>query len=293
MASPTTPKFASPPPPTPTYLTTFPAPHVLLITINRPRARNSLSYASQWEADALLHWFDAEPALRVAIVTGTGTAFCAGQDLIEQANLTFLRARAAAGEDLSEQLDRRKLVHPPNGFMGLSRRTGKKPVIAAVNGHALGGGFEICLGCDIIVASPRATFGLPEASRGIYAAAGGLSRLVRQAGMTIASEIALMGRVLSAAEAVQYGIANRVSKTHESLVEEAVEMAGRIASLSPDAIIVTRAGLRQSWEEGSVERATQNTEALYGARLREGRNVAIGLQAFAKKKKPVWEPSKL
>ncbi|KAF1818068.1 ClpP/crotonase [Dissoconium aciculare CBS 342.82] len=293
MASNTTAKFASPPPPTPTYILTFPAPHVLLLTINRPRAMNSLSFASQWEADSLFQWFDSEPTLRVAVVTGTGRAFCAGQDLIEQRDITVLRARQAQGEDTGDKLDRRLLTHPPNGFMGLSRRVGKKPIIAAVNGHALGGGFEICLGCDMIVASPRATFGLPEAARGLYAAAGGLSRLVRQAGMTVASEIAMMGRILTAPEAVQHGIANRVSKTHESLVDEAVDMASRIASLSPDAIIVTRAGLRQSWEDGSVERATQITELEYGPRLRNGRNLAIGLRAFAEKKVPVWEPSKL
>lgn len=145
----------------------------------------------------------------------------------------------------------------------------------------------------MIVASPRASFALPEAKRGLYAAAGGLSRLVRLAGITLASEIAMTGRSLSAQEAVQLGIANRVSKTHESVVDEAVEMASKIAALSPDAIIVTRAGLRQSLEEASVERATQNTELLYGAKLRDGKNFAIGLQAFAQKKEPKWVPSKL
>lgn len=253
---------------------------------------NSLPYASHWEADALINWFDNERSLRIAIVTGTGKAFCAGQDLIEQRDIANLRERRAKGEQV-ELPDRRLLTHPQSGFMGLSRRVGKKPVIAAVNGWAMGGGFEICLGVDMIVASPNATFGLPEAMRGLYAGAGGLSRLVRLAGITVASEVAMAGRFLSAQEAARYLIANKVSKTHESLVPEAVELASRIASLSPDAIIVTRHGLRQSWEQASVERASQETELRYGAALRDGENIGIGLRAFAEKKKPNWVPSKL
>ena len=253
---------------------------------------NSLPYASHWEADALLQWFDREPSLRVAVITGEGKAFCAGQDLIEQRDLANLREKAAKGENVKLP-ERQLLTHPTNGFMGVSRRSGKKPVIAAVNGWAMGGGFEICLGCDMIVASPKATFGLPEAMRGLYAGAGGLSRLVRLAGITVASEVAMSGRFLTAEEAVQYHIANRVSKSHESLVPEAIELASKVASLSPDAIIVTRHGLRESWEEGSVERASQNTEQRYGAALRDGDNLGIGLRAFAEKKQPKWVPSKL
>jgi enoyl-CoA hydratase/carnithine racemase len=98
---------------------------------------------------------------------------------------------------------------------------------------------------DIIVAAPRAKFGLPEASRGLYAGAGGLSRLVRLAGINIASEIALADRKLSAEEAQRYGIANRISKTNESVVDEAVGIAATIANQSPDAIIISRAGLRE------------------------------------------------
>lgn len=130
------PKFSTPPPSTPTYLLSVPSPHTLLITINRPKAMNSLPYAAHWEADGLLAWFDDEPTLRVAVVTGAGNkAFCAGQDLIE------------AGKIRGENRPPMQMVtHPPSGFMAISRRSGKKPVIAAVNGFALGGGFEICLG---------------------------------------------------------------------------------------------------------------------------------------------------
>jgi len=270
------------PPAQSTYHLTYPAPHVLLITINRPRAMNSLPYASHWEADALIAWFDAEPSLRVAVVTGAGEkAFCAGQDLIEQ------------GEIKRKPQARQMMTHPSNGFMAISRRVGKKPVIAAVNGFALGGGFEIVLGCDMVVASPRATFGLPEAKRGLYAGAGGLSRLVRITGLPIASEIAMAGRTLSAEEALKYNIINKISSSHATVVDEAVALASSIGELSPDAIIVTRSGLREALENGSVERASQITAEKYGRALSQGENMRIGLDAFAKKTKPKWVASKL
>lgn len=303
--------LATKPPPTPTYQLSYPAPHVLLITIDRPRAMNSLPYASHWEAELLMTWFDAEPSLRVAVVTGAGDrAFCAGQDLIEQDQLQKLARKG-------ELPPRQMMTHPPSGFMGISRREGKKPVIAAVNGFAMGGGFEICLNwcvasplspsphqrhksstnheavSDMVVASPTATFALPEASRGLYAAAGGLARIVRIAGLQIGSEVAMAGRKLSAQEALQFQLVNRVSASPQTVVHEAVELAGRVAGLSPDAIIVTRHGLRQAWETASVERAAQTTEQRYGAALRTSDNIAIGLDAFARKKAPQWVPSKL
>lgn len=127
-------KLSTQPPQSSSYLLSYPSPHILLVTINRAAQMNSIPSYAHWEADALFTWFDAEPSLRVAIITGAGKkAFCAGQDLIEQGQFKVKPPPASARR------------HPESGFAGISRRVGKKPIIAAVNGFALGGGFEICL----------------------------------------------------------------------------------------------------------------------------------------------------
>jgi enoyl-CoA hydratase/carnithine racemase len=146
---------------------------------------------------------------------------------------------------------------------------------------------------DLVVASPNASFGLPEATRGIYAAAGGLPRIMRICGLQIASEIALTGRRLSAQEAKSYGLINRISKSQDSLLQEAVELAQQIVAISPDAIFVTRQGLREAWETASVERAAQVTAERWTEKLMTSENTRIGLAAFAAKENPKWAPSKL
>lgn len=141
------------PPSTKYYLLSFPRPHILLVTINREKQLNALNNAAHYEGNAIFNWFDEEPSLRVAIITGKGNkSFCAGQDLIEQAdNVDSVNSnnQTSDGKDVEKQTqeteDKRAFVLPPGGFMGVSRRRGKKPIIAAVNGYALGGGFEICL----------------------------------------------------------------------------------------------------------------------------------------------------
>ncbi|KAF7535339.1 hypothetical protein G7054_g5419 [Neopestalotiopsis clavispora] len=268
--------LSSPPPASTCFQLSYPRPFVLLVTINRESAMNSIPMRGHWEGQSIFEWFDKEPSLRVAIVTGKGSrSFSAGADLIEQNN---------KNADKSARTQTIPQTMPPSGFMGVSRRVGKKPIIAAVNGYALGGGFEICLNC--------ATFGLPEAKRGLYAAAGGLPRVARIFGMQLASEIVLADRVLSAKEVEHFGFA-RISKSPESLLEEALDLADRVGTLSPDAVIVSRHGLRQAWETASVERAAQLTHERYSDGIFKGENLLTGLQAFAKKQKPVWVPSKL
>lgn len=145
----------------------------------------------------------------------------------------------------------------------------------------------------MIVASPTAQFGLPEASVGLYAAAGGLPRLVRICGLQLASELAMTCRRLSAQEAKDLHIINRISKTPESVVDECLDLAEQIASFSPDAVIVTRQGLREAWETASVQQATSRISEEYTRRLIEGPNFKIGVGAFARKIKPKWVPSNL
>lgn len=124
------------PPKVESCLLSFPAPYVLLVTMNREKAMNSIPFCGHWEMDEVFNWFDQEPNLRVAVLTGAGSkAFCAGQDLIELGKI------GRSEEKPPTAITR----HPPSGFASVSRRTGKKPIIAAVNGVALGGGFEICL----------------------------------------------------------------------------------------------------------------------------------------------------
>ncbi|KAK7427224.1 hypothetical protein QQZ08_006337 [Neonectria magnoliae] len=272
---------ATPPPPTPAFLKlTFPAPRVVLVRMDRPKDLNAMSTAAQWEMDAVWKWFDDEPKLSVAVITGTGRAFSAGADLKEWSN------------SMSDGADPSKRMGNAPAFKPLSRRLGKKPVIAAVNGLAMGGGCEFIVNCDLVVAAEDAYFGLPEVRRGIAAIGGALPRLIRTIGLQRASEFALTGRNVSAQEMLQWGIVNKVVPKAE-VVQEAVKFAEAIAKNSPDAIICTRAGIRQGWETAAVERAVECTLEKEFAELQKGENIIEGLKAFAEKREPVWKGSRL
>ncbi|KAI5293467.1 hypothetical protein KEM52_005514 [Ascosphaera acerosa] len=269
--------LTTPPPQAATYEVLVPRARVLLVKLARPKQHNAIHSQGHWDLHRLFDWFEAEPSLQVAVVTGSGDkAFCTGQDLIEW-------GKDHASKPVSEQP-----AHPPTGFAGLSQRAGKKIVIAAVNGYCFGGGVEIILNCDMIVASPRAIFSLPEASRGLYVAAGGLARLASIAGMPIATELALTGRRFTPEEAVRWGIVNRISSSADALLPEALQLAGQVADLSPDALIVTKAGLRGYWEDANVREATRKLQEQYHAKILGGQNLREGLAAFREKRKPRW-----
>ncbi len=181
-----------------------------------------------------------------------------------------------------------------SGFGALSRRSGRKPVIAAVNGLAFGGGCELIVNCDLVVASSNATFALPEVKKGVVAFAGALPRIVRTIGKQRAMEMALTGRTVSALEAREWGLVNKVVGDGKGeVVDAAVEYARMIAENSPDAVIVSREGIKMGWEGMGAEDATRLANDVWFSRLQAGENIKEGVRAFVEKRKPKWKAAKL
>ena len=259
----------------------FPAAGVLLVTYSRPEKLNCTGGADVLELTKIFRWFDEEPSLIVAIITGAGKkAFSTGADLKEWQSKVSSSAKPGAGPG------------DVPGAIPLSNRAGKKPIIAAVNGLALGGGCETVINCDLVVAADTATFGLVEVKRGVAPYAGALPRLIRTVGLQRASEMALTGKYYTAQQMMDWGIVNKIV-AQEDVVKEAVEYAKLIAENSPDSIICTRAGLRQGWETASAVEATGITGRTEWAELQKGENILEGLKAFKERRKPNWRPSRL
>ncbi|KAL2872452.1 enoyl-CoA hydratase/isomerase family protein [Aspergillus lucknowensis] len=268
------------PPPNPQYSKlSFPAPHILLVTLSRPKDLNCINSTGHAELHSIWEWLDDEPSLRVGIITGEGRAFCAGADLKEWNSAT--------------QANQKRTASPPSGFGGLSRRTGKKPVIAAVNGLALGGGCEMITNMDIVIACEKAFFGFPEVQRGVVAWAGALPRIVRTVGRQRAMEMVLTGRRVSAREAKEWGFVNEVVGDEKQVVLRAIEVATQIAANSPDSVIVSREGVKLGWEGIGAEEGTRLLIESWEKKLNAGENIKEGLRAFVEKRKPQWVESKL
>ncbi|XWX01272.1 hypothetical protein V2A60_009298 [Cordyceps javanica] len=265
---------------------TFPQPHVLLVTLNRPKAFNAMPRPLHPQLAALWAWYDAEPSLRCAVLTGAGKAFCAGADLKEWNDKTAQgQTIASAGE--------RDPSWATSGFGGLSNRRGKKPVVAAVNGLCLGGGMEMVLAADMIVAAPAARFGLPEVKIGVVAVAGALPRLTRIVGRQRAAEMALLGRTYTAEEMRAWGVVNHIVPDGARVVDEALKWAAEVAGNSPDSVIVTRAGLLGGWDPLDPVKSTQEIDEGIYKLLEAGENQKEGVQSFVEKRRPVWKDSKL
>ncbi|EGR49665.1 uncharacterized protein TRIREDRAFT_60187 [Trichoderma reesei QM6a] len=276
MSSTTT--FARPSPKISIAKLSFPAPRVLLVKISRPTALNAIAISGSWELASLFEWFDEEPSLWVSIVTGEGRTFSAGADL-----------KAWNDEIGSGSFGEM----PSSGFAGLSRRTGKKPVIAAVNGIAYGGGFEAVVNCDLVIASATAKFCFPEVKRGVAPFAGAMPRLIRTIGKQRAMELMLTGRVLPAQEAKEWALVNVVCPEGRDVVEEALKWAKMIAENSPDSVIVTKQGINWGWEGVGADEGTRISNSLWHHKLLAGDNIKEGLQAFVEKRNPKWTDSKL
>lgn len=239
---------------------------VLIVTINRPEAKNAMNKAAAEAISAAMDRLEAEDDLRVAILTGAGGTFCSGMDL-----KGFLR-----GESPSV---------PGRGFGGLSQWTPKKPVIAAVDGYALAGGMELALSCDLIVANVNSKFGIPEAKRGLAAAAGGLIKLPRQIPPRIAMELALTGDFIDAKRAYELGFINRI--VEGPAIDGALELAARIAENGPLALIASKAIVRDSHEWTEAE--MWDKQAAYIGPVFTSSDAREGAAAFAEKRKPNWQ----
>jgi enoyl-CoA hydratase/carnithine racemase len=179
------------------------------------------------------------------------------------------------------------------GLAGLPRRNGKKPIIAAINGITMGGGFEMVANCDLVVASISAKFALPEAKRGIVPVAGCLPRLTRTIGLQRCTDLALTGRSVDARTMYDWGLITRLIDAPDDVVGAAVKVADEMCNNSPDALIVARRGIRLSWETGNAEEAVSTLAEQWYPRLVEGANFAEGIRAFAEKRSPKWIDSKL
>lgn len=179
------------------------------------------------------------------------------------------------------------------GLAGLPRRSGKKPIIAAVNGICMGGGFEMVANCDLVVASSSAIFSLPEVKRGIVPVAGCLPRLTQTLGVHRTTDLVLTGRNVSAQTLCEWGLVSRVADEATDAVAIAVQLGLEMCNNSPDALIVGRRGIRLSWEASKVEEAVSILADDWYPQLVKGHNFAEGIQAFAEKRAPKWIDSKL
>ena len=244
---------------------------IWLVTIQRPERMNALHPPANFELAEVFAAFGADDGARVAILTGAGErAFCAGNDL----------------KYLAEGHPRRV---PETGFAGLTANYHRtKPVIAAVNGLAMGGGFEIALACDLIVAAEHAYFGLPEARVGLAATAGGLHRLPRQIGLKPALGMILTGRRVMAAEGQRLGLVNEVVPAGGSVVECARHWAAQICECAPLSIRASLDVVNRGLEEASLEDAASadyaSVKILYASA-----DAQEGPRAFAEKRKPEWQ----
>lgn len=265
-------------------LVSFPSNHVLQLTLNRPKSLNAMTPQMSDDLKKVLDWFEDEPSLWVVIVTGAGRAFCAGADL------KAWNKDQQSGSN-NEQEGVAANVH---GFGSISRRQSNKPIIAAVIGGAYGGGMEMILNCDIVIAAHDAKFALPEVKRGVVAVQGGIPRLAQIAGHHVASELLLTGRTISATEAQnRFRFVNTVVPSSE-VISTAVAIAQEIIQNSPEAVQSTKKGLLLSQRHNFQEMLHTHVWSPESKRVYKGDNIKEGLKAFAEKRSPVWKnPSKL
>ncbi|MBS1869251.1 MAG: crotonase/enoyl-CoA hydratase family protein [Actinobacteria bacterium] len=240
---------------------------VLLVTLNRPEQRNAVNRAVAEGIAGALDTLDADPDLRVGILTGAGKGFCAGMDL-----KAFVAGERPAVEG--------------RGFAGIVQRAADKPLIAAVEGFAVAGGFEVALACDLIVAARGARFGIPEVTRGLVAAGGALLRLPRRIPYHLAMELALTGALVDAERMAEVGLVSRLVEPGAA-VASALELARAIAANGPLALAASKRILVEApaWPDDEAwARQAQITDP-----VRASADAREGSLAFAEKRAPRWQ----
>ena len=241
--------------------------NVLLITLNRPQARNAVNRALADGVAAALDELDGDDALSVGVLTGAGGGFCAGMDL----------KGFAAGE---------APWHPTRGFAGIVQQPPSKPIIAAVEGFAVAGGLEVALACDLLVAASGAKLGIPEVKRSLVAAGGALLRLPRKVPYGVAMELALTGDPISAERGYELGLVNRIAEPGTT-VDVALELAARIAVNGPLALAATKTILERQWDWSDADFWAKQGEIsgpVFGSQ-----DAREGAVAFTEKRDPVWQ----
>jgi len=240
---------------------------VMTITLNRPEAKNAVNLALAKGMSAAIDQLESAPELRVAIITGAGGTFCSGMDL-----KAFVTGELPVVEG--------------KGFAGLCEYTCSKPLIAAVEGYALAGGFEVAISCDLIVAAEDSKFGIPEVKRGLAAAAGGLARLPKQIPSRIAMELALTGDFIGAQRAYDLGLLNQVVAPGTAL-DAAKALAAKIAANGPLAVAASKQVVvnAQDWTTDEMY-AKQNKIIMP---VLTSQDAIEGATAFAEKRAPNWQ----
>lgn len=239
-----------------------------LITLNRPQVMNALNNQLMREAMDVLEAFDKNDTIGAMVITGNEKAFAAGADIKEMMN-----------KSIQQMMDTDHIA-----VFGRIR-TIRKPVIAAVSGWVLGGGCEIAMSCDMIVASESAMFGQPEITIGVIPGAGGTQRLTYAVGKALAMEMILNNRMLSAQEALQHGLVNRVVPV-DAYLDEALKLAEEIASRAPLAVRAAKKMINQTYERTLAEGLRVEKQEFYNLFATEDQKE--GMEAFAEKRKPNW-----
>ncbi|KAJ8293167.1 putative enoyl-CoA hydratase, mitochondrial [Rhodotorula toruloides] len=252
-------------------LVSQPAPGVSQITLNRPKALNALNSTLFHELNAALRTLSTDDSTGCVVLTGSDKAFAAGADIKEMKDKQF--AEVYKGDFLAHWTEL-------SGF--------RKPIVAAVSGYALGGGCELAMMCDIILAAPNAVFGQPEINLGVIPGAGGTQRLTHALGKSRAMEIVLTGKNFSAAEAAEWGLVSRVV-SEGGVVDEAVKVAGKIASKGMLAVQAAKEGVNAAYEM-SLTNGLHFERRLFH-QLFATNDQKVGMNAFANKEKAKWTNS--